>query len=73
MLNYSLQHKNVQEKVGGMMGGKVLDLPGIRIYHEGLAQGEKERKELKESNDKLQAEVEQLRKELAQLKAEKNK
>ena len=39
-----MKHTNVQEKVGGIMGGKVLDLPEIKVFHEGkeigLAEGE---------------------------------
>ena len=52
------KHERVQEKVGDIMGGKVLDLPEIRIFHEGKAQGrlegltegEAERKQLSEEN-----------------------
>ena len=40
----TMKHANVQEKVGGIMGGKVLDLPEIKVFHEGkeigLAEGE---------------------------------
>ena len=62
----TMKHKVVQEKVGGVMGGKVLDLPEVRLYHqgveEGLKEGEAERK-------KLQSEVDELRKEIETLKA----
>ena len=50
------------------MGGKVLDLPIIRVYHDGLAEGEAkgeaERKRLEE-------EIETLKQEVADLKAAK--
>ena len=52
-LKLTQKHDNVQKKVGDMMGGKILDLPEIRIYHEGLAKGDKERKKLKTENDEL--------------------
>lgn len=32
---------NVQKKVGGIMGGRVLDLEVIRAHRDGLAEGEK--------------------------------
>ena len=60
------------------MGGKVLDLPEIRIFHEGkaeglaegekkgLAKGERQRKKLSDENASL-------RKEIERLKAEMNK
>ena len=35
----TMKRKNVQKKVGEYMGGKVLDLPEIRIYHQGEAAG----------------------------------
>ena len=67
-----MNHDKVQEKVGGIMGGKVLDLPEIRIFHEGKALGieegkmqcEAERKKLSDENDYLKKELERLRKEL---------
>ena len=58
------------------MGGKVLDLPEIRIFHEGKAQGraegieegkaqgEDERRKLLEENFSLLKEIERLKKEL---------
>ncbi len=63
----------MQDKVGGIMGGKVLDLPEIRIFHEGkaeglkegLKEGEEERK-LSEENASLKAELEELRKQIKQ-------
>ena len=39
------KQENVQKKVGDVMGGKVLDLPGFRIYDEGKEEGIKEGKE----------------------------
>lgn len=33
------KQENVQKKVGDVMGGKVLDLPGFRIYDEALNKG----------------------------------
>ena len=64
------------------MGGKVLDLPEVRLYHQGVEEGRKEgRKEghregLKEGlmegeaeRNKLQSENDALRKELEALKA----
>ncbi len=65
----------MQDKVGGIMGGKVLDLPEIRIFHEGkaegLKEGEAERKKLSEEKEKLEdenailkAELEKLRKQI---------
>ena len=64
---YKLMHKHerVQEKVGEIMGGKVLDLPEIRIFHEGKEQGrlegEAERKQLSEEIERLRKEIEQLK------------
>ena len=67
-----MNHAKVQEKVGDIMGGKVLDLPEIRLFHEaknlGLAEGEEERKKLANKNEKLSNEIELLRKELERLK-----
>ena len=54
-LKLTQKQGNAQRKVGDMMGGKILDLPEIRIYHEGLAKGEQERKELKTENEHLRA------------------
>lgn len=60
---YKLTRK--QEKVGEVMGGKVLDLPEFRIYDqgkaEGLAEGAKEREELKIENERLRRELEELK------------
>ncbi len=38
----TMKHKAVQEKVGGVMGGKVLDLPEVRLYHQGVEEGERQ-------------------------------
>ncbi|WP_092058495.1 hypothetical protein [Butyrivibrio sp. INlla14] len=71
----TMKHDKVQDKVGGIMGGKVLDLPEIRIFHEGKAEGLKEGKAegLKEGEaerKKLSEEKEELEDENAILKAE---
>jgi len=51
--------------VGDIMGGKVLDLPIIRVYHDGLAEGEAkgeaERAKLQEENDSLKKEIKRLK------------
>ena len=70
---------NIQRKVGDVMGGKVLDLPEIRIYHEGIDKGraeeravkEKEIKELTNRNEELESENEKLRLEIERLKNNK--
>lgn len=60
-----MKHTNVQEKVGAIMGGKVIDLPEIKVFHEGkeiglaegeaigLAKGEAERKKLADEKNAL--------------------
>lgn len=68
----------MQDKVGGIMGGKVLDLPEIRIFHEGKAEGLKEGKAegLKEGEaerKKLSLENAELEEEISSLKAELEK
>ena len=75
-----MKHTNVQEKVGGIMGGKVLDLPEIKVFHEGkeiglaegeaigLAKGEAERKKLADEKNALEDENEFLKKEIERLK-----
>ncbi len=69
----TMHHEIVQQKVGDVMGGKVIDLPIIRAYHqgkddglaEGLAEGmaavEAERKRLEEENESLRRELESLK------------
>ena len=70
----TMKHDNVQEKVGDVMGGRVLDLPEIRIFHEGkavgYAEGEAERKKLAEENVSLNEENVFLNKENVSLKRE---
>ena len=50
-LTYSVAYKltmkqsNVQMKVGDVMGGKVLDLPGFKIYDDGKKEGKAEERE----------------------------
>ena len=60
-----MKQEAVQQKVGDIMGGKVLDLPIIRVYHDGLAEGEAkgeaERAKLQEENDSLKKEIERLK------------
>ena len=70
----------MQDKVGGIMGGKVLDLPEIRIFHEGkaeglkegkaegLKEGEAERKKLYDENAELEEEISSLKAELEELR-----
>ncbi|MCR4746128.1 MAG: hypothetical protein K5894_12985 [Lachnospiraceae bacterium] len=36
----TMKRKNIQDKVGDIMGGQVLDLPEFRIFDEGKAEGE---------------------------------
>lgn len=65
----TMKQKNVQKKVGDVMGGKVLDLPEFRIYDqgkedgikEGIKEGESERNALKQENERLRKEIEQLK------------
>ena len=61
----TMKRQNVQKKVGEFMGGKVLDLPEIRIYKKGLAEGEakgaEERRRLESENKRLREELEKLR------------
>ncbi len=75
-----MKHDKVQDKVGGIMGGKVLDLPEIKVFHEGKAEGlkegeanglrkgEAERKKLADKNTKLEDENASLKAELEKLK-----
>ena len=64
----------VQQKVGDIMGGKVLDLPIIRVYENGKKEGEaigeaKGRREGEAERQRLAADNERLREELEQLRA----
>ncbi len=68
-----MKQETVQKKVGDVMGGKVLDLPEFRIYdqgkeegrkegiEEGIKEGESERNALKQENERLRKEIEQLK------------
>jgi hypothetical protein len=58
---YTMNTKNIQKKVGDVMSGKVLDLPSFLIYDQGKAEGEQERKELKNEVDRLRKELEEPR------------
>ena len=81
----TMKHDKVQEKVGDVMGGKVLDLPEIRIFHEGKAAGyaegeakgeaigEAERKKLADENASLNNENASLKREIETLKRELNR
>ena len=68
-------HENIHKKVGDIMGGKVLDLPEIRIYHQGIdkgrEEGEAERKILEAERKSLENEVAKLRKELEALRKDR--
>ena len=39
MYKLSMKNENIQRKVGDVMGGKVIDLPEIRAYHQGIDKG----------------------------------
>jgi hypothetical protein len=82
----SMNHDKVQEKVGGIMGGKVLDLPDFKVFREGKAEGlaeglqmgEEKRQqmaeEIKEGEEKrkqMAEEIEALKRELEQIKKDK--
>lgn len=76
-----MNHNKVQEKVGGVMGGKVLDLPEFRVFREGKAEGLKEGKAegLKEGLKEGEAErqqmaekIEALQRELERIKKDKS-
>ncbi len=73
IFKFLMKHSNVREKVGDFMGGKVLDLPELKLYHKGKAdgikegtaigvkQGEAERKKLQSENDRLRKELDRLK------------
>ena len=77
----TMKHGKVQDKVGGIMGGKVLDLPEIKVFHEGkaegraegLKEGEAERKKLADKNTELEDENASLKAELEALKKQMKK
>ena len=58
----------IKEKVGGIMGGKVMDLEIIRVKHQ-LDKEKAKNKRTEEQNQLLQEENERLRRELEQMKA----
>lgn len=39
MFKLSMKNENIQRKVGDVMGGKVIDLPEIRLYRKGKSEG----------------------------------
>lgn len=64
----TMKRENIQKKVGEFMGGKVLDLPEIRIYKQAKAEDaaiikglEEDKKGLEEENRSLREEIERLR------------
>ncbi len=65
IFKFLMKHRKVQKKVGDFMGGKVLDLPELRLYHKGRADEKKENeaeiKRLQSENDKLRKELERLK------------
>ena len=72
----TMKQENVQRKVGEMMGGKVLDLPEIRIYKQAKAEDEaiiksleEDKKGLEEKNRGLEDENRMLREENARLRS----
>ena len=38
--NFAKNNRNIKERVGDIMGGKVIDYPSKHIYNEGLSEGE---------------------------------
>ncbi|MBQ9333682.1 MAG: hypothetical protein IJS12_05050 [Lachnospiraceae bacterium] len=72
------KYNNAREKVGDVMGGEVLDLPEIRAYNEGKAEGmakgkaegmAKGKAEGQAERDALEAENERLKQEIERLRA----
>ena len=63
----TMKREIVQEKVGVFMGGKVLDLPEIRIYHQGKAEGKAEGI----AEEQVNTERERKRADVAEERAEK--
>ena len=73
MFKLSMKNENIQRKVGDVMGGKVIDLPEIRLYRkgksegyaegvaEGIAQSEEKYKDVVLENERLRKEVEELK------------
>jgi hypothetical protein len=64
----SMNHEKVQEKVGGIMGGKVLDLPDFKVFREGkaegLKEGEKERQQMAQEIKEGEKERQQMAQEI---------
>ena len=69
-----MKHRKVQKKVGDFMGGKVLDLPELRLYHKGKADGKKENeaeiKRLQSESKKYQSESKKYQSESKKLQSE---
>ncbi len=69
----TVKQEKVQNKVGAFMGGKVLDLPEIRIFKQAKAEAKAEDeamiKGLEEKNRTLENEIAQLRAENERLRA----
>ena len=68
---YTESYQCIQKEVVDIMGGKIMDLPEIRIRHEALAEGEAkgqaERERLETENGQLKCENEQLESDNEQL------
>ena len=62
----SMKHDKVQEKVGGIMGGKVLDLPEFRVFREGKEEGLKEGEEMRRQMAEEIKEGEEMRQQMAE-------
>ena len=77
MFKLSMKNENIQREVGDVMGGKVIDLPEIRLYRkgksegyaegvaEGIAQSEEKYKDVALENERLRKEVEELKEMMA--------
>jgi hypothetical protein len=68
---YTESYQCIQKEEVDVMGGKIMDLPEIRIRHEALAEGEAKGEAIGEA--KGQAERDRLRSEIEQLKADKER
>ena len=67
----TMNRETVQEKVGVFMGGKVLDLPEIRIYHQGKAEGRVEGRAEGRAEEQINTERERKRADEAEERARK--